>query len=199
MKTIKKIITLVLFFPFVCLSAQEKEDSARNFSYHLRTNLLSDVAFTSPNIGFEIKSKEGFSLLVDYTVNSFIADSDFTYHSFHVLMSELRYYMPVKKRAGHHGHHFGVYAQLGTYDFMHNGKGYQCKPFSDTYSLGVCYGYTHSINRAWSVDFSLGVGYLRSTFDEYKPYNDLYFRTGTKTISRILPTRAEITLVWEIQ
>lgn len=197
MSKLRIIAVMGLLFPLLCLSAQGDDRDERDVSVLCRTNLLSDVVLTSPNIGVELQTKIGLALLVDYSVGFFVTDADFKYNSLHSIMAELRYYTR-KQQGAKKGHHIGLYGQLGTYDFMFKDKGYQCKPFSDTYSIGFCYGYTLPLNKRFSIDFGLGLGIVHSRFDEYKPYNDLYIRTNTRSITKFLPTRAEISLVWQI-
>ena len=171
----------------------------QEFSCLLRTNLLSDFAMLSPNIGAEVIYRKKMSLVFDYSVGFYLPDADFHYHSFHSLMAEIRYYLSSSKSDVTKGHHLGAYAQLGTYDFMYEGKGFQCKPYTDTYAIGLCYGYTHPINRQFKIDFAFGLGCLHTKYAEYKRYNDMYIHTDTKSFTKVLPTRAEITLVWVIK
>lgn len=178
--------------------ALEKEKKPAKFTLLGRTNILTDLVLTAPNLGLEFQTKSRFSFLADYTLVTLALDADFRYHSFHAYMAEGRYYLPNARREGICGHHFGIYGQMATYDFMYEGEGYQCKPPTDTYAVGVSYGYMHPLSDEWYMDFTIGVGFLRSRYAEYEPYNDLYIHTDTKILKMVAPTRAEISLVWKL-
>lgn len=60
------------------------------------------------------------------------------------------------------GHFIGLYAEGGIYDFQLRGDGYQGKYYG---AAGVTYGYARQLARHFSLEFSLGIGYLTT---EYK-------------------------------
>ena len=85
-----------------------------------------------------------------------------------------------------------------TYDFEFGNKGYQCNDLSKTIGIGVSYGYCMPLNKTFSLDFTIGIGYLHTNYTEYIPHSDKYVRTGEKSKTWIGPTKAEVSLVWNI-
>lgn len=49
-----------------------------------------------------------------------------------------------------------------------------------------------------NIDFTIGIGYLRGEYKEYKPIDGCYVWQATKMRNWIGPTKAEISLVWLI-
>src|SRR5574344_86093 len=97
-------------------------------------------------------------------------------------------------------HHFGVYAQMVTYDFELGGKGFLGDRW--TYGAGLEYGYNIPLTRRLSLDFTLGLGYLGGQYKVYHPETMLYpagvHYVWEKTLRAnwFGPTNAEISLVW---
>ena len=83
-----------------------------------------------------------------------------------------------------------------TYDFELGGRGYLGDKWS--YAAGLSYGYSHPIGRRLNIDFTLGLGYLWGEYKEYIPIDNCYVWQATKQRSWIGPTKAEISLVWQL-
>lgn len=93
------------------------------------------------------------------------------------------------------GHHWGIYAQMLSYDFELGGRGY----LSDfSYGGGVEYGYSVPLAPRFSLDFSLGIGYLGGAYKVYDPIDGCYLWQETRQRNWFGPTKAEITLIWHI-
>ena len=93
----------------------------------------------------------------------------------------------------------GVYGGGGYYDLEWKDKGYQ----GEFHSAGLTGGYVHPINKKgnWRMEYSLGVGYLKTQYREYVPKvagDGEWHLIRTQTGNRIWfgPTRAKISLVW---
>lgn len=101
----------------------------------------------------------------------------------------------------------GVYAGAGYYDFqpgsLTQGRGIQGEMFI---MGGLSFGYAHRIGEHLHLEYSLGVGFVRSDFREYEPakdtkYGDFKVRLypwEEKRFSGVLPTKASVSLVWTI-
>lgn len=93
----------------------------------------------------------------------------------------------------------GLYAGGGLYDIEWGTRGYQGEFFI---AAGLSSGYAHTINKSGSLrmEYSLGIGYLRTNYREYEPMENgnvlAWKRNGQYTW--IGPTRAKISLVWLI-
>lgn len=164
----------------------------------LRTNGLYWLGL-SPNIGAELQTDMGLAFQLDYIGAWWNCNRKHNYWSNYAFQTEARYYFGSKKQESpYKGHHIGLYAFMATYDFEFGGKGYQSNDLSKTWSVGVSYGYTKRLSRHFSLDFTLGVGFLQSTYDVYIPQNDRYIRMNTKRARFFGPTKAEVAVVWNI-
>jgi hypothetical protein len=83
-----------------------------------------------------------------------------------------------------------------TYDFALGNSGYVSDKWN--YAVGVSYGYSLPISKRLNIDFSMGVGYMWGKYNKYIPVDDCYVWQASKSRRWIGPTKAEITLVWQI-
>lgn len=91
------------------------------------------------------------------------------------------------------GHFLGVYAEGGSYDFQFHADGRQ----GDYYvASGLTYGYAKQIARHFSLEFSLGIGYLSTAYRRYVSFGESLVRTDTGSYRGVMPTKAKISLVW---
>lgn len=116
--------------------------------------------------------------------------------------TEIRWY-PFKARkvapeALKRTHHFGIYGMLSTYDFLYKGKGYQAKPWTDTWGVGLSYGWRWNLNKWWSLDFTVGAGYTSTRHTLYERYRDWFVRTGYDKRDWFGLSKAEVSLVWNL-
>lgn len=93
------------------------------------------------------------------------------------------------------GHFIGLYAEGGIYDFQLQGDGYQGKYYG---AAGVTYGYARQLALHFSLEFSLGIGYLTTEYKKYTPYEGDIIWTNSGRYNFIGPTKAKISLVWLI-
>ena len=63
---------------------------------------------------------------------------------------------------------------------------------------GITGGYKLPLNRALSLDFSLGLGYLHATYDKYNVIDNVRVRAGHDRKNWFGPVSAGVTLVWKI-
>ena len=63
---------------------------------------------------------------------------------------------------------------------------------------GITGGYQLRLNKALSMDFSLGLGYVHADVEKYKVIEDVRVRQGGKTKHWIGPVQAGVTLVWNV-
>ena len=101
----------------------------------------------------------------------------------------------------------GIYAGAGLFDFqlgrLGGGDGVQ----GDFFVMGgLSVGFAHTLTDNLRLEYSLGLGYLRSDFREYISVKDTKFGDikvipypwEVKRISGILPTKLQVSLVWMI-
>jgi len=169
-----------------------------SLAVQLRTNGLYDLALC-PNVGLELQTDLGLAFQLDYVGAWWNSQKNNRYFSNYGLQTELRYYFASPKMDfPYTGHHAGVYFLMATYDFEFGGTGYQCKDLDKSIGFGISYGYSKPISRRLSLDFTLGIGYFTSKYTVYEPSTSWYRATGYKKLTWFGPTKAEVTLVWNL-
>lgn len=187
----KRERTLFLLFLLLALSAEAFGQQAV-----LKTNLLYWTTGT-PNLSVEVATgkKHSFSLAGGFQPWQY-SDSKKLKHW--LLQPEFRYW-PCEAFNGHFG---GIHALGGQF----NAGGVKL-PFGIFPALGenryqgwavgagLSYGYHWMLNRKWSLEFSLGVGYL---YIDYKKYKCAQCGEAQKDAHRnyVGPTKAAINLIY---
>ena len=170
-------------------------DDAQKVYMAIRTNMLYDVALT-PTIGVDFHLGRNWSLGANWTYAWWHKDSWAYYHRVYGGDINLRKYFGASaRRRPLSGHHIGVYAQAFTYDFEYGSTGFLSN-FS--YGGGLEYGYSLPVSRTLNIDFSIGCGYLGGEYKVYDPIDDHYVWRETRQRHWFGPTKAEISLVWNI-
>lgn len=161
----------------------------------LKTNMLYNLALI-PNIQLEYLFTDGWT--IGGTYHHAWWHNDPKHHYWRLYGGELNlrnYFGGQAEQKPMTGHHWGVYAQILSYDFELGGRGY-LSHFS--YGGGVEYGYSVPIAPRLSLDFSLGLGYIGGAYKVYDPMNGHYVWQETRQRNWFGPTKAEITLIWHI-
>lgn len=170
--------------------------SCRPFYMAIKTNALYDLLFV-PNIGVEFYLGKNWSVAANWMYAWWKCDHRHNYWRIYGGDLEVRRWLGkgtlVKPL---NGHHIGLYAQMVTYDFERGGRGYLGDRWS--YGGGFAYGYSHPLGHRWSIDFTLGIGYLGGEYKEYLPIDNCYVWQSTKQRHWFGPTKAEVSLVWLI-
>ncbi|MGN0221041.1 MAG: DUF3575 domain-containing protein [Prevotella sp.] len=171
----------------------------------VKTNLLADAA-TLVNIGIEIPVGERYSIAGMFYFPWWKSRAnDITIQMLGGTL-EGRYWLGNRSQKSLlTGFFAGIYGGAGYYDFqlgsLSNGDGVQ----GDFYVMGgISAGYAHRIGRRLRLEYSLGVGYLRSDYREYESvegtkYGDIKvveYPWEKKRISGFLPSKLEVSLVW---
>lgn len=163
----------------------------------LKTNLLFDLAL-APNVELELPlgRRDRWSLNAEWVFPWWLVDGD--NYCFQVLSGGLegRYWLGNRqKRAPLSGHFLGLYAGAGMYDLQWRTNGYQGEFYI---ASGISYGYAMRIARRLSLEFSLGVGLLRTDYEHYHALDNnktlLWQDNGKYTW--LGPTKVKISLVW---
>ena len=160
-----------------------------------RTNMLYDAALT-PTIGVDFHLGRNWTLGANWSYAWWHKDSWSYYHRVYGGDINLRKYFGASaRRRPLSGHHIGVYAQALTYDFEYGSTGYLSEL---SYGGGLEYGYSLPVSRTLNIDFSIGCGYLGGEYKVYDPIDDHYVWRETRQRHWYGPTKAEISLVWNI-
>ena len=158
----------------------------------LKTNLLGDVALL-PNIGIEVPLGDHWSVQGSYFGVWMDNDPRHEYWRMYGGDLEGRYWLGEALL----GHHFGLYAQVMTYDFEFGGRGMQGR--KPHFGIGASYGWSYPVADRFTLDFNVGVGFVTGLYEEYVPCDGCYLWQNTKRLNYFGPTKAAISLVYHFK
>ena len=158
--------------------------------YHLslRANLLRWATLT-PDLGLEWRICPSWGIAVNGSWTSWTwSDKDRRYALWEVA-PEIRYYMGEKK-----AWYLGAMFKAGQFNYKISETGKQ----GDLTGGGITTGYQLRLNKALTLDFNLGLGYLNADFEKYKVIDGVRVRCGNETKNWWGPINAGVTLVWKL-
>ena len=158
--------------------------------YHLslRANLLRWATLT-PDLGLEWRICPSWGIAVNGSWTSWTwSDKDRRYALWEVA-PEVRYYMGEKK-----AWYLGAMFKAGQFNYKLSETGKQ----GDLMGGGITTGYQLRLNKALTLDFNLGLGYLNADFEKYEVIDGVRVRCGNETRNWCGPINAGVTLVWKL-
>ena len=158
--------------------------------YHLslRANLLRWATLT-PDLGLEWRICPSCGIAVNGSWTSWTwSDKDRRYALWEVA-PEVRYYMGEKKVW-----YLGLMFKTGQFNYKLSETGKQ----GDLMGGGITTGYQLRLNKALTLDFNLGMGYLNADFEKYEVIDGVRVRCGNETKNWCGPINAGVTLVWKL-
>ena len=158
--------------------------------YHLslRANLLRWATLT-PDLGLEWRICPSWGIAVNGSWTSWSwSDKDRRYALWEVA-PEVRYYMGEKK-----AWYLGAMFKAGQFNYKFSEAGKQ----GDLMGGGITAGYQLRLNKALTLDFNLGLGYLNADFEKYEVIDGVRVRRGNETKDWWGPINAGVTLVWKL-
>ena len=158
--------------------------------YHLslRANLLRWATLT-PDLGLEWRICPSWGIAVNGSWTSWTwSDKDHRYALWEVA-PEIRYYTGEKK-----AWYLGAMFKAGQFNYKLSETGKQ----GDLMGGGITAGYQLQLNKALTLDFNLGLGYLNVDFEKYEVIDDVRVRRGNETKDWYGPINAGVTLVWKL-
>ena len=158
--------------------------------YHLflRANLLRWATLT-PDLGLEWRISPSWGIAVNGSWTSWTwSDKDRRYALWEVA-PEIRYYMGEKK-----AWYLGAMFKAGQFNYKLSETGKQ----GDLMGGGITAGYQLRLNKALTLDFNLGLGYLNADFEKYEVIDGVRVRCGNETKDWWGPINAGVTLVWKL-
>ena len=158
--------------------------------YHLslRANLLRWATLT-PDLGLEWRICPSCGIAVNGSWTSWTwSDKDRRYALWEVA-PEVRYYMGEKK-----AWYLGLMFKTGQFNYKLSETGKQ----GDLTGGGITAGYQLRLNKALTLDFNLGLGYLNADFEKYEVIDGVRVRCGNETKNWCGPINAGVTLVWKL-
>lgn len=154
----------------------------------LRANLLRWATLT-PDLGLEWRICPSWGIAVNGSWTSWSwSDKDRRYALWEVT-PEVRYYMGEKK-----AWYLGAMFKAGQFNYKISETGKQ----GDLMGGGITTGYQLRLNKALTLDFNLGLGYLNADFEKYEVIDDVRVRRGNETKNWYGPINAGVTLVWKL-
>ena len=189
------------------IPARKDSDDAYIRPIALKTNLLFDIASLF-NIEAEVPVAKRWSIAAEWIFPWWLWENK--QHCMQLLSGSLetRYWFRPRfdkqdaTLASHNpltGWFAGVYGGGGVYDLEWNKKGYQGEFYI---ASGLSAGYVKALNRNISVEFSVGIGVMKT---KYREYNAMYsevdndwhlIRQNNGSFFWVGPTKAKISFVW---
>lgn len=154
----------------------------------LRANLLRWATLT-PELGLEWRINSSWGIVANGSWTSWSWNDKDRRYALWEVMPEVRYYIGEKK-AGYVGAMF----KAGQFNYKLSETGKQ----GDLIGGGITGGYQLKLNRALSMDFNLGLGYLNADYEKYKVIDGVRVRQGKESKDWWGPVSAGVTLVWTI-
>lgn len=172
------------------------ESSTKPYCIAFRTNLLYD-AFALPTLGVEWRISDLIGLRADWS-GSYWGKKTSSIQKVWVVNPELRFYMGDVRRwyagvAGNYGKYNiyrGMIGKIASKD-----TGYQ----GSFWNAGISGGYQWRLNKAFTIDFNLGLGYSRFSYDTFSMVNKVRVSKAKNQTKNIFgPTQVGVNLVWTI-
>ena len=169
----------------------ERIVSAEDSPWVLKTNLLYD-ALLSPSIEAEYRFSTHWSAHVDFAIAWWSNKNKHKYYQLVQLSPEARYWFNGKQ--AWKGHYIGAFVGAGHYDLSGGEDGYK----GEFMMAGLSYGYMFPIGRYLSLEAGIGVGYLNTEYEEYRPIEGHYVYQQKSRTGYVGPVKAKLSLVWHI-
>lgn len=169
----------------------ERVVSVVDASWVLKTNLLYD-ALLSPSIEAEYRFSTHWSAHVDFAIAWWSNKNKHKYYQLVQLSPEARYWFNGKQ--AWKGHYIGAFVGAGHYDLSGGEDGYK----GEFMMAGLSYGYMFPIGRYLSLEAGIGVGYLNTEYEEYRPIEGHYVYQQKSRTGYVGPVKAKLSLVWHI-
>ena len=157
-------------------------------SLALRANLLR-WATLSPDLGIEWRINPSVGIMVNSSYTSWSWNGKERRYALWEVAPEVRWYLGERE-----AWYLGVMGKVGhfNYKFSETGR------LGDIVGGGLTGGYMLRLNDAFSLDFGLGIGYLRADYDEYVVIDNVRVRSGEGSKNWWGPIHAGVTLVWTL-
>lgn len=171
------------------VAAAEKERKYDRWA--LKTNLPYDVlgAFS---LEIERRVNSLWSVNLEGVLAWYKNDGKHRYYQLAWVSPEARYWF--RASAPWHGHYAGVFGGVGLYDLENKGRGHQ----GEFWMAGLSYGYMFPIGRKLSLEAGVGVGFMRTGYEDYLPIDGHYVYQESKRSNYFGPLKAKLALVWRL-
>ena len=168
----------------LALEATKHEDG---YTLALRANLLRWATLT-PDLGLEWRINRSWGIQVNGSWTSWSWDNKNRRYALWEVSPEVRYYIGKEKR----GYLSAIY-HIGEFNYKLGDTGRQ----GDLQGGGITGGYQLRLNRALSLDFSLGIGCTHADYDKYTVIDGVRVKQGKQDKNYWGVNHAGITLIWK--
>lgn len=190
---LKVFITLIVIGLSVCLDVRAQEVA-------VKTNLLNDVVL-SPNVSAEFGLAPKWTVEATGQLNAWTVNGHNWRHW--LLMPEGRYWFCQRFA----GHFVGAHVLGGQYNFgnLHNNIKFLGTDFSKLtderhqgwmVGAGIAYGYSWILDRRWTLEAEIGIGWVHTWYDVYRCANCGKKIRSNQRHDYFGPTKAAINLVY---
>ncbi len=167
----------------------------------IKSNILYGALCYAPNLGVEFSLDETKTIDISAGYNGWNrcgSDSDNRKLAHFIAEVELRHYLC----KSFSGHFFGLHCIYSHYNisdynlpwlFGSGSRDYRFEGYG--VGTGLSYGYQLPLARRWNMEFELGVGYMRLSYDKYRSCKcspDM----GYQTRNYFGPTRAGVSIIY---
>lgn len=159
------------------------------YLFALRANLLRWATLT-PDLGIEWRINSHVGVLVNGSWTSWSWDDKNRRYALWEVTPEVRWYLGRQKNG-----YVGVLYKVGEFNYKFSDFGKQ----GDLMGGGITGGYQLKLNKALSLDFTLGLGYVNADVEKYTITDGVRVRQGKETKHWFGPVQAGVTLVWRIK
>ncbi len=166
--------------------APASKSVAAPYTFALRANLLRWATLT-PDFGIEWRINRHVGVLVNGSWTSWSWDDKNRRYALWEVNPEVRWYLGREKNG-----YVGIIYKVGSFNYKFSETGKQ----GDLMGGGITGGYQLQLNRALSMDFTLGLGYVNADVEKYTITDGVRVRRGKETKHRFGPVQAGVTLVW---
>ncbi|MDR0891155.1 MAG: DUF3575 domain-containing protein [Mediterranea sp.] len=168
-------------------------------SWVVKTNLLYD-ATTTFNLGMELKVGKRYTFDLSANYNPWTFDNNKKLKHF-LVQPELRYWLCEP----FYGHFFGIHALYSHYNIGGINLPFGFLPHldetryqGDLYGAGLSYGYHWLLASHWSLEFSLGIGYVHTRYKAYECSSCGEYK-HTKYRNYLAPTKVGVSIIYIIK
>ena len=187
--------TIFLFFLFFCTHSFAQKVAIKN-------NLAYD-ALKTPNLSLEFSMGRKWTLDTQVGMNFFFYTQDATSSPYKtkkashwLVQPELRYWLCERFNGSFFGLH-GHYADVDISNLDMFGLGHD-RYDGKLYGAGISYGYQWILNKRWSMEATIGLGYAHIKYDKYEP-GDNGQKLGHNTKDYFGPTKVGLSFIYIIK
>ena len=177
--------------PFVNPACPTDDNDAPFNCWRLKTNLLYDAALM-PSVEIEYRFGPQWSAAVEGNMAWWHNGNKHKYYQLATIIPEARYWF--KAQGNRRGHYVGLLVGGGWYDLQNGGRGYK----GEGVLAGIAYGYLFPVGKHFAFEASIGLGYIRTWYEEYLPIDRHNVYQQSSKLDYFGPVKLRFAWVWAI-